>query len=313
MSSFLGIDTSNYRTSVGIVRDGGFDSFTKLIPVPKGSVGIRQSDAVFHHTKQLFPLLEKALSSSLTIEGIGVSVSPRPVVGSYMPCFLAGETMAKSLGLALNVPVYLFSHQEGHIMSSLYGSNSMSLLSNKFFAWHVSGGTTECHLCIPNENNLFSVNLISTSTDLKAGQAIDRLGVLMGLPFPCGKYLEALADKRSKSFPITVSMDKASPENFSLSGLQNKTEKMLNDGESKENIAGYCLDFIAKTLIESTKSLIMKFGNHPVLCCGGVFSNKMISKKMIESFDARTCSSELSSDNAVGVALLARMSRETHE
>ena len=105
---YLGIDTSNYTTSVAAFdgRDGVNRS--RLLDVAPGQLGLRQSDALFSHVKRLPVLMEQLFSavSPGEIQAVAVSTRPRAVEGSYMPCFLAGVAVAKSLAAALGVPCH---------------------------------------------------------------------------------------------------------------------------------------------------------------------------------------------------------------
>ena len=195
MSYYLGIDTSNYTTSVALYNDedNSVVNLKKLLPVKSGEKGIRQSDAVFHHTIQLPELIKKAFNGEkIDIKSIGVSTKPCNVENSYMPCFLTGISVATGISSALNVPLYEFSHQDGHIVAALFSSEKLDLINKKFIAFHVSGGTSQALLVEP-DGNYFKTTLISDSLDLKAGQAVDRVGVMLGLDFPCGPELEKLA------------------------------------------------------------------------------------------------------------------------
>jgi N6-L-threonylcarbamoyladenine synthase len=225
MSLFLGIDTSNYTTSVALINsNGNVLQKKRLLPVKTGERGIRQSDAVFHHTKaypELFSDLMKDVNEPIT--AVGVSVSPTTEKGSYMPCFLVGESVATALSSALKVPLFKFSHQQGHIAAALYSAKKTELFNSKFIAFHVSGGTTDAVLC-ESENSTLKITPIASSNDLKAGQAVDRIGVKMGLLFPCGKELEKLALKSEKIYKNKI---KLYDGDCSLSGLENKCLKML--------------------------------------------------------------------------------------
>ena len=235
MKYCLGIDTSNYRTSVGLVKERTIaGNYTKMIPVAKGSVGIRQSDAVFHHTKQLLPLLEEAFSEHRDIKAIGVSTRPRPVAGSYMPCFLAGEAAASTAAAALGVPLYRFSHQCGHLAAAIASSGREDFYTRRFGAFHVSGGTTEAVLVTPGGERLFTAARAAASLDLKAGQAVDRCGLLLGLPFPCGPALEQLALQWEESVRVHPVLRGA---DCSLSGLENQCRQLKEKGAPKEMIA----------------------------------------------------------------------------
>ena len=305
MSFFLGIDTSNYTTSTAVFdsNTGKFFQQKKLLPVKLGELGLRQSDAVFHHTAQLHLLFSELVKDidSKDIAAIGASSRPRPVDGSYMPCFTVGENTAKILSSALKVPLYTFSHQEGHIAAALYDSKSENLFTEKFLAFHVSGGTTEAVIAKGNGYG-FSLDLAAKSLDLNAGQAIDRVGLMLGLRFPCGAELEKLALKNTKKISVRPTLKEC---DCCLSGLENICRRLLENNESKEYIAAYCIEYIRKTLSLMTDKLLLKYGTMPVLYAGGVMSDSIIQNSFKEKYNAAFAQPSLSSDNAVGVAYLA--------
>lgn len=302
MSLYLGIDTSNYTTSVA-VYDSSKDnviSFRKLLPVENGKLGIRQSDAVFHHTQQfsgLFSELMKNIEGKIT--AVGVSEKPRPAVGSYMPCFTVGMGYAKVLSDALQIPYSGFTHQHGHIAAGLYSIGRTDLIGKRFIAFHVSGGTTEA--LFADEN--FDISLIAETLDLNAGQAVDRTGAMLGLSFPAGKELEKMAlnfnGKLSKNPKPTLK-----GSNCCLSGLQNICEKMFSDGKSKEEIAYFCLKYIEETLYSMSISLLEKYEELPVLFVGGVMSNSIIQQSLQKRIDCIFAKPDFSTDNAAGIAYL---------
>ena len=221
MSLFLGIDTSNYTTSCAILENGVITKNCKLpVFVKAGERGARQSDAVFSHIKNLPKVME--MIGPIKPDAIGVSLRPRDVEGSYMPCFLAGYAVASSLATALGVPLYEFSHQAGHVRAALYSAGRHDLVKDRLIAFHVSGGTTEVLLY---DNG--KIDCIGGTKDINAGQLIDRVGVKLGLTFPCGKELEALADfaamKKEGLTPITSLHGLF----CNLSGLENKVDYYL--------------------------------------------------------------------------------------
>lgn len=305
MSFFLGIDTSNYTTSTAVFdsNTGKFFQQKKLLPVKPWELGLRQSDAVFHHTAQLHLLFSELVKDidSKDIAAIGASSRPRPVDGSYMPCFTVGENTAKILSSALKVPLYTFSHQEGHIAAALYDSKSENLFTEKFLAFHVSGGTTEAVIAKGNGYG-FSLDLAAKSLDLNAGQAIDRVGLMLGLRFPCGAELEKLALKNTKKISVRPTLKEC---DCCLSGLENICRRLLENNESKEYIAAYCIEYIRKTLSLMTDKLLLKYGTMPVLYAGGVMSDSIIQNSFKEKYNAAFAQPSLSSDNAVGIAYLA--------
>ncbi len=305
MKTFLGIDTSNYTTSVALVdSDRNVIQKKRLLPVKTGERGLRQSDAVFHHTKAYPELISELFSSVDTSpSAIGVSVSPTTEEGSYMPCFLVGEGFATALSEILKVPVFKFSHQQGHIAAALYSADKLSLLNEKFIAFHVSGGTTDAVLC-ENVDDSLKITPISSSNDLKAGQAIDRIGVKLGLNFPCGKELEKIALNSNRDFKIKI---KLYDGDCSLSGLENKCLKMLENSESKEDVARFLFCYIAETLSSMVENIFEKYGELPLVFAGGVMSNSIIKNIIKSRFEANFAEPEFSCDNAAGVAILAKI------
>ena len=312
MSLHLGIDTSNYTTSVAI-----FDSETKkvihlkkLLPVKSGERGIRQSDAVFHHTQQLRELMAEL--GPVDVDSVGVSIRPRFADDSYMPCFTVGQTVATSIASVLGKPLYEVSHQEGHVMAALYSADKLDMMGEDFIAFHVSGGTTESLMVHPSERCPVSCTMIGSSSDLKAGQAIDRVGVMMGLNFPCGPELEKLALRSTlidKPLGIKVSSVDGNP---SISGVENKCQKMFDEGCPHEDIALYCLRYIEQALLEM---LAVTDSNLPVVFSGGVMSNSILQSALRDycSSNGRKAyfaTPEFSSDNAAGVAILASYFKE---
>ena len=305
MAGFLGFDTSNYTTSVAIYSDGGVIQNKRLLPVKEGERGIRQSDAVFHHTKAYAELLEGVLTSFTgEIKAVGASVTPTTQEGSYMPCFLVGENAARTVASALNVPFYSFSHQQGHIAAALYSAKRTDLLDKKFLAFHVSGGTTDLVLCEPDDELIVKITPVSSSSDLKAGQAVDRIGVKMGIPFPAGIGVEKLAEKSGEIYKNKIKLK----DGFcSLSGLENKCLKMLENGETKEDTAKFLLCYIADTITAMTEFALKEFGDLPIVFAGGVMSNKIIKEIITSRFDASFAEPEFSCDNAAGIAFLTSL------
>lgn len=309
---YLGIDTSNYTTSLALYNseDNSVIQSKKLLPVKQGELGLRQSDALFHHTKQL-PELFKELFKDFTgeIKAVGVSVKPRNTEGSYMPCFLAGESVATAISSANDIPLHKTSHQAGHILAALYSADRLELIKSPFIAFHVSGGTTDCLYVEPDDNEIIKITEIGTSLDLKAGQAVDRVGLMMNLSFPCGKELEKLAIMSDKDYKIKTILKDG---NCCLSGIENKCRKMLDDGEKKSDVAKFCLDSIYSAVSAMTEYALAEYGNLPIIYAGGVMSDKIIQNKLSEKFNAFFAEPEYSCDNASGIALFARITEERY-
>lgn len=300
---WLGIDTSNYTTSVSaFLEDNTFYNIKVPLCVKANEKGVRQSDAVFMHVKNL-PVAFDKLMTELKAKGdarvvaVGVSTRPRPVEGSYMPCFLSGVSVASSVAATLKVPLYEFSHQEGHIRAALHGAGCE--VPEHFYSFHLSGGTCEL-LDVTKTEYGFNESLVSYSADITLGQLVDRTGVMMGLQFPCGQALEELASLSREKYKVRIGGDVG----INLSGFENKTIKMYNDGASKEDVASYVYSVISAA-IEKMLSFRSDM-SLPVVYAGGV-SGSNIVRKYVEGFaSSYFAPSSLSSDNAVGIALLTK-------
>ena len=305
MHKVLGLDTSNYTTSAAVYdrESKRVCHRKKLLPVKKGQLGLRQSDVVFHHTQQLPEILEQLMEEiPCSPEAVGVSLRPRDVEGSYMPCFTVGAGAARSLAAVLHIPLYTFSHQVGHIAAALYSSGRLDLLQEEFIAFHVSGGTTEAVLVRPHPEQVLSCQLVAETLDLNAGQAVDRVGGMLDLPFPAGPHLERLAlawqEKPEKVHPVVKGT------NCCLSGVENLCRKKRDQGQAPESIARFCLDYVAETLAVMCRRLLEQYGNLPVLFAGGVMSNGIIRKRFEKEFNGLFAQPEFSADNAAGIAVL---------
>lgn len=297
---YIGFDTSNYTTSVALFDGKNVVNKKKLLTVKQGERGLRQSEAVFQHTVNM-PELISELKFDEIIDAVGVSTRPRNIDKSYMPCFLVGVNNAVSFSKSLGVDLYKTSHQIGHILSALYSVDRLDLINERFIAFHVSGGTTEALLVEPDENEIIKATVIAQSLDLKAGQAIDRTGVLLGLTFPCGKMLDEMSLKCEKEFRHRLSFKNL---DCSLSGVENKVKNMV--GNTNENeIAKFVITYIADTIDKMTENIIDKYGNLPLVFAGGVMSNTIINERISKKYNAYFAKPELSCDNAVGIAIYA--------
>lgn len=301
---FLGFDTSNYTTSVAVYDGSRIVQKKHLLQVKSGERGLRQSDAVFQHTVNM-PALIKSLTDEYAfdkVQAVGVSTRPRNIEGSYMPCFLVGENTAAAVSSFCKVPLYKTSHQVGHILAALYSVDKLNLINEPFIAFHLSGGTTEALLVTPSSDEIIKAQMIAESTDLKAGQAVDRAGVMMGLTFPCGAELDKMAQNSRREFKIKPSLNQL---NCSLSGVENKAMRMFENGEDKNDIAKFVVSYICETIAEMTERITEKYGNLPIVFAGGVTSNSTIRKKLGKKYNAYFAEPALSCDNAAGIAIYA--------
>ena len=298
----IGIDTSNYTTSIAFFDGTEGENCSKLLPVKPGELGLRQSDAVFAHIKSL-PELSGRLFSHIgksPITAVGVSTRPRAVEGSYMPCFLVGLSHATLLSNALHVPLVEVSHQQGHVAASLWSAGHLELMDEPHLAWHLSGGTTELLLVEP-EGKLVKCTKIGGTTDISAGQLIDRTGQLLGLPFPSGKHLDALSREAAGKDFFRV---KCKDMTFSFSGMQNKVQQYFEANGDPAETAAYALRCVAYGVFHATQQALKAYPGLPVVFSGGVASNTLL-RQVLEPLNPIFAQPQYSTDNAMGVAVLA--------
>ena len=305
--SVIGFDTSNYTTSIAYFDGKDGVNCSRLLPVKQGELGLRQSDAVFHHTKGL-PELSGRLFSNVEIgeiTAVGVSTRPRAVDCSYMPCFMVGYSHAKLLADFLHVPLVECSHQQGHVAASLWSAKRLELMDEPHLAWHLSGGTTELLLVEPDGKNV-KCSRIGGTTDISAGQLIDRTGQLLNLPFPSGKHLDALSDRAQGREVFRV---KCPGMEFSLSGVQNKVQQFHEKNGEPTETAAYALRCVSGAVFQATSNALKAYPGLKVVFSGGVASNSML-RQILKPLDPIFSQPQYSTDNAMGVAVLAYRMQE---
>jgi len=305
---YVGFDTSNYTTSCAVCNEQGevIANLKAPLPVREGECGLRQSDAVFAHVRNL-PTVTEQLQNVLRgyrVAAVGCSATPRTATDSYMPCFLAGIAAAQTFAAALDLPLYRFSHQDGHVMAAVYSSGaSERLLGSPFAAFHVSGGTTEVLSVLPDRDG-FSITLVGRTEDLNAGQAIDRVGVMMGLQFPCGREMESLAATFTGKLPKPRVCVREG--NCNLSGLQNLAASLWKKTGDRAEVSAYVFSFVGATLEAMTSALDTKMPDLPIVYAGGVMSNRALQARLGKRPNTYFAAPAFSADNAAGIALLCR-------
>ncbi len=305
----LGVDTSNYTTSLALV-DGlsVLEDRRIVLSVPEGGRGLQQSSALFQHVQNLPVLMETIGTAGHAIEAVAASARPRPAEGSYMPVFMAGTSAGRMLASALSVPFFETSHQEGHIMAGCFSIGWAP--ETPFLAFHISGGTTELLVATPASQG-FQLALVGQTTDLHAGQVVDRIGVALGLKFPAGPSLEQLALGHDGS-PTGLSLKAhVSGSNCSLSGLESAAQRQIAAGAGGSALAYEVQRLLAETFCAMAKHAAAETGIREILVIGGVASNQYIRGQMLgvlgkSGIAMRFAANPFSSDNAVGVAAIGQ-------
>ncbi|MDD6043699.1 MAG: O-sialoglycoprotein endopeptidase [Eubacteriaceae bacterium] len=306
ISCSLGIDTSNYKTSVAIVSSEGeiLCNSQKYLQVKKGERGLRQSDALFQHVMNLPGQLEEAfhsLPAAYAVNCIAVSTRPRPIEGSYMPVFNGGICVARSISAALNIPLVEVSHQEGHIEAVKYFSDMKAL--DRLICFHFSGGTTEALLVDKD-----MIEIAGGTKDISFGQVLDRIGVSLGMEFPCGEEMDnmkmvSVQEKNNLLPPIKV-IDGY----INLSGIETKAQRLIQEGTTdRDALVSMTFDRLGNAITDMCCQLHEKYEINDFLFAGGVSSSRRIRNRINRlqgMYNICFGSAELSTDNAVGVALL---------
>lgn len=304
---FLGIDTSCYTTSMCVVDENNEVVFNaqKKLKVKKGKRGLRQSEAFFQHVNNM-PMIYKKMSQTVDLKRIkcvAYSDRPRNLEKSYMPVFRSGEDLAKVIATSLDVSTDAFSHQEGHLMASIASSAFELKKSDTFLALHISGGTTELLKVTFREKRFFS-EIIGGTLDITAGQVIDRVGVHLGLTFPAGKALEALAieAKNFIKYPIAIKGTYCN-----LSGLEDYGYKK-NDTLKPEENAKSLLRALVQSLIRITQNAVEETQINKILITGGVSANTYLRETFCDAFEnAYFGEKRFSTDNSFGTAVLGKI------
>lgn len=315
---YLGIDTSNYKTSVAVTDSTGSTIFEKseYLEVEHGSRGLRQSEAFFRHSNRLPSYIEEMCQSinPSDLSAVGVSTRPRRVEGSYMPCFLAGINAAREISSVLGIPLYEFSHQEGHAAAIIETGSEIKPERTALF--HLSGGTTEYLLCEPDTAG-YCLTICGGTKDISIGQLIDRIGVAMGFPFPSGAYLDELAEQfffangRIKSDLPRI---RVTDGYFNLSGIETKVLRLTENSHRDEYpaIAYAVFEKAAELLAASAVYIAEHHDINTVYMAGGVSASSYIRRSVYEKITGIKIAPKvifgepkLSGDNAVGIATLA--------
>lgn len=299
---FLGFDTSNYKTSAALCGSDGrtIANLRQFLKVREGSRGLRQSEALFQHVCNLSGLTDqlRELSKDVDIAAVACSSRPRPVEGSYMPVFLAGQTAAKEAAALLNVPYYEFSHQEGHIEAVRFGTELED--AERFVSFHFSGGTTEAVLVEGQKHTI-----VGGSKDIAFGQLLDRVGVSMGMEFPCGAEMDEIASGTKSSETVRLPKIRAKEGWIHLSGIESHCQRILAETDRDALIRALFREITA-AIKDMTCQIAELYQVTDFLYAGGVSASNTVRQSLKLPYRVVFGDPALSADNAVGIALLCR-------
>lgn len=379
---YLGIDTSCYTTSVALMDEAGqlLGEARQILSVKPGRCGLQQSEMVFQHTRNLPRLMEEAVgqvlgsvkagdgstangvaveedgtanasglaglaSAGYELAAIGVSGYPRPLENSYMPAFLAGLSVARSLAAVTGARLEIISHQENHLEAGLWSAGGPAV--DRFLLLHASGGTTDVLLVELQPKGCYRITEVGGSLDLHAGQFVDRIGVALGLQFPTGPALEALAKQaleRSSlvdpeaSAVASEAVSELSIAGGSEAGVVPMVELPVSVRKLQVSLSGPCTaalrkleagaepaalalgveHVLAETFARVLRNGAQEYRVRDVLLVGGVGSNNYIRQHVEQKLAKLRYPVRLwvpdgrfSCDNATGCAAFARRMNET--
>ncbi len=299
---FIGIDTSCYTTSLAVCSIAGDILLHKrvMLPVGKNEKGLRQSDAVFLHIKNIQEMmLENKLGRLGRIRAVAASAAPRPQQGSYMPVFQVSKSIGASIASAADALFFESTHQHAHIHAALIGND----IKFPFLAVHLSGGTSEILRVEDVPGDQLGISIEGRTLDLPAGQLVDRIGNKLGFPFPCGPSVEKCATGASGKLKFKISVKDA---DFHFSGVEAQAMRALEAGESGGEVCIAVQYAIARTIAAALAKASDFAGISRALLFGGVISNEFIKNEIrntlcgdMEIFFAQK---EYSADNAAGLA-----------
>lgn len=302
---YLGIDTSAYTTSMALVNEEEELHWEKrlFLPVKKGNIGLRQSEAVFAHLNNLPLLWEEGSreAGELKLAGVASSTCPRPVEGSYMPVFKVSEAFGRFLAQTKGLLFLPFSHQEGHIVSGMW---SAGITGGPYLVLHISGGTTEILAVSETKPGRLSIKLLGGTEDLNAGQFVDRIGAELGLSFPAGPELEKLAlsgSGKEIKLPVAVRGTR-----ISFSGPASHAGRLLGNGCPAPALARAVEECLAESLARAAAHALQEGSYRGALVVGGVTANDYIRRrlnKLLYGHQLYFASPSLAGDNAVGLAV----------
>lgn len=303
----LGIETSCDETAVAI-----YDSSQGLIANRVYSQialhaeygGVVPELASRDHVRKLLPLLAETLKEAnlhkQDIQGIAYTEGPG-LVGAL----LVGASVGKSLGFALNIPTLGVHHLEAHLLAVMLEDEIPEF---PFLGLLVSGG----HTMLMSVNNMGNYELLGESVDDAVGEAFDKTAKLLGLPYPGGPELAALAEKGNPDrFQFTRPMINRPGLDFSFSGLKTQAlhcvHNNANDERTRADIAAAFEETIVETLILKSRRAIEQTGFSRLVVVGGVSRNKKLRARMAQAMKKNDVQvfyprPEFCTDNAAMVA-----------
>ncbi len=281
----LGIETSCDETGVAV-----FDSAIGLVAhhlysqvaLHEQYGGVVPELASRDHVQRLLPLIKKTIAAANTdlksLDAIAYTAGP-----GLMGALLVGTALGRSLAYALSIPAIGVHHMEAHLLAPMLEKD---IPTYPFLALLVSGGhTLLVHVTSPGR-----YALLGESVDDAAGEAFDKVAKLLGLSYPGGPVLSALAEKgNSKRFHFPRPMTDRPGLNFSFSGLKTFARNTANieadDAQTHADIARAFVDAVVDTFIIKCRRALKETGLQQLVVAGGVSANKQLRAGLMGLMD----------------------------
>jgi N6-L-threonylcarbamoyladenine synthase len=283
-----------------------------MLAVPPGGRGLRQSDAVFAHVKNIRAFFSEVAGDlpfhwdgggeRFDVQSVAFSEKPCPVEKSYMPVFCVGASHAAAYAAALGITPYALTHQHGHLYAAFLGND---VPDGAYGAMHVSGGTLDLVRMTIDKGLITLIEPAGGSLDITCGQLIDRVGVAAGLPFPSGAHMEKLYRPGTKKLAVKVDGIHAN-----LSGAETQALRRLASGEDPAEVCSSAFDCVAETLGRLIVNAAETLGMTRFVLTGGVMAGSVIRERLTAEGHAKgigliLTQREYCGDNACGLALAA--------
>ncbi|HEX2267705.1 MAG TPA: tRNA (adenosine(37)-N6)-threonylcarbamoyltransferase complex transferase subunit TsaD [Actinomycetota bacterium] len=304
----LGIETSCDETAVAVVEDGRkllSNLLASQVHLHEKFGGVVPEVAARAHVENINPLITMALTEAgmwvMEVEAVAVTVGPG-LVGALLVGIAAGKAMA----LALGVPFIGVNHLEGHIYANFLDREP---LSEPYLSFLVSGGHTML-VYVPEPHRY---EVLGQTLDDAAGEAFDKIARFIGLGFPGGPAIDALAKRGN---PSAIRFPRAATErgyDFSLSGLKTAVVRHVKDAKAKgeevdaADLAASFQEAVVEVQVDKTIAAARDKGVSKIVLGGGVVANTRLRKLMAEKakenkLELLVPPIELCTDNAAMIA-----------
>ena len=316
--NILGIESSCDETAAAVYTDNGLlSNVIASQTVHKQYGGVVPELASRAHHKTIWATVEQALNeASVAIDDIdAIAVTQGP---GLIGALLVGVCFTKGLSLSQNIPLIGVNHMDAHIYANFIEETP----SFPLVALTVSGGHTQ----LVHVKDTFDHELLGQTRDDAAGEAFDKIGKILGLPYPAGPIMDERAqqgDPHFHDFPQSMLNNRFE---FSFSGLKTSVLYYLQEKENKEaflddhlnDICASVSQAITEVLVKKLGKAITHTGVQTAVLAGGVSANSMLREKALKMTSELDCQLhipklEYCTDNAAMIAITGSLKAEQGE